>query len=84
MNSKTTLQKNDIVYFVVDNNNFHETMRAFGHEETEAQKIVIIGGGNIGYSLAKRIEEEEKGISTSLIEFNDKRKAISAELFSTK
>ncbi len=73
VNSKTTLQKNDIVYFVVDNNNFHETMKAFGHEETEAQKIVIIGGGNIGYSLAKRIEEEEKGVSTSLIEFNDKR-----------
>ena len=73
VDSKTTLQMNDIVYFVVDNNNFLETMKAFGHDETEAQKIVIIGGGNIGYSLAKIIEEEEKGVTTSLIEFNDKR-----------
>ena len=73
VNSKTTLKKNDIVYFVVDNDNFIDAMRAFGHDETEAQKIVIIGGGNIGYSLAKKIEEEDKNISTNLIEFNKKR-----------
>ena len=48
-------------------------MKAFGHDETESQKIVIIGGGNIGYSLAKKIEEEDKDISTSLIEFNKTR-----------
>ena len=48
-------------------------MKAFGHEETEAQKIVIIGGGNIGFSLAKKIEDEDKNISTRLIEFDKKR-----------
>ena len=73
VNSKTTLEKNDTVYFVVDNDNFLDTMKAFGHDETESQKIVIIGGGNIGYSLAKKIEEEDKDISTSLIEFNKNR-----------
>ena len=73
VNSKTTLLKNDIVYFVVDNNNFLDAMKAFGHDETEAQKIVIIGGGNIGYSLAKTIEDEEKNINTNLIEFDKKR-----------
>jgi len=70
---KTTLEKNDIVYFVVDNDNFLDAMKSFGHDETESQKIVIIGGGNIGYSLAKKIEEEDKDISTSLIEFNKAR-----------
>jgi trk system potassium uptake protein TrkA len=73
VNSKTTLLKNDIVYFVVDNNNFLDAMKAFGHDEIEAQKIVIIGGGNIGYSLAKTIEDEEKNINTNLIEFDKKR-----------
>ena len=48
-------------------------MKAFGHEETAAQKIVIIGGGNIGYSLAKKIDEEDKNITTHLIEFDKKR-----------
>ena len=32
---------------------FLDAMKAFGHDETESQKVVIIGGGNIGYSLAK-------------------------------
>ena len=73
VNSKTTLLENDIVYFVVDNDNFLDAMKAFGHDETEAQKIVIIGGGNIGYSLAKEIEDDQKDIETNLIEFDKKR-----------
>ena len=32
-------------------------VKEFGHEETQAHKIVIIGGGNIGYSLSKAVEE---------------------------
>ncbi len=73
VNSTTTLKLNDTVYFVVDNKDFDQVMKAFGHDEIEAQKIVIIGGGNIGFSLAKRIEEEDKNVSTNLIEFNKKR-----------
>ena len=73
VNSKTTLEKNDIVYFVVDNNNFLDAMKSFGHDETESKKIVIIGGGNVGYFLAKKIEEEDEKISTNLIEFNKAR-----------
>ena len=34
---------------------------------------MIIGGGNIGYSLAKKIDEEDKNITTHLIEFDKKR-----------
>ena len=73
VNSKSTLEKNDIVYFVVDNDHFHEAMKAFGHEETESQRVVIVGGGNIGFALSKRIEEEDKNVSTKLIEFNKDR-----------
>ena len=29
----------------------------FGHEEKISKKILIIGGGNIGYNLAKNLEE---------------------------
>jgi len=72
VNSKSTLEKNDIVYFVVDNEHFHEAMKAFGHEETESQRVIIVGGGNIGYSLSKRIEED-KNVSTKLIEFDKNR-----------
>tara|TARA_Y100000590_G_scaffold470286_1_gene663344 strand:+ start:2120 stop:3493 length:1374 start_codon:yes stop_codon:yes gene_type:complete len=71
--SNSTLEKNDIVYFVVDNENFHEAIKAFGHEETESQRVVIVGGGNIGYALSKRIEEEDKNVTTSLIEYDKNR-----------
>ena len=33
-----------------------ETLKAFGHEEKISKKILIIGGGNIGFNLAKNIE----------------------------
>ena len=73
VNSKTKLQKNDVVYLVVDNNNFDETMKIFGHDEVKAHRIVIVGGGNIGYYLAKRIQEDDQEITTSLIEFDKNR-----------
>ena len=73
VNSKTKLEKNDLIYFVVDNNNYFDVMKAFGHDETLAQKVVIVGGGNIGFSLAKNIEDGGNKISTNLIEYNKAR-----------
>ena len=73
VNSSTTLKPDDLVYMVVDNNNFAEVVKEFGHDETQAQKIVIIGGGNIGYSLSKEIEFSEYKIATNIIEYNKKR-----------
>ena len=73
VNSNTKLEKNDLIYIVVENNNFTEVMKAFGHDEIQAQKIVIIGGGNIGYSLAQKIENNGDNISTNLIEFDKAR-----------
>ena len=62
VNSKTTLEKNDTVYFVVDNGHFHEAMKAFGHEETESQKIVIVGAGVAGINAAtKLVDNNYKG-----------------------
>ncbi len=72
-NSNTTLEKNDLVYMVVDNKNFVDVVKEFGHDEVQAQKIVIIGGGNIGYSLSKEIENNKFKISTNIIEFDKKR-----------
>ena len=73
VNSNTKLQKNDLIYMVVDNNNFAEVVREFGHDEEQAQKVVIIGGGNIGYSLSQALEKSEHKITTNIIEYNKKR-----------
>ena len=58
-------------------------MAVFGHEEKSAQKILIIGGGNIGLHLAKLLEGVE-GLRTKIIE-KDKARAeqIASELSSS-
>ncbi len=73
VNSETTLKKDDLIYMVVDNSNFVEIVKEFGHHEDQAQKIVILGGGNIGYSLSREIESSEYKIATNIIENNKLR-----------
>ena len=73
VNSNTKLEKNDLIYMVLDSNNFAEIVKEFGHDETQAQKIVIIGGGNIGYSLSQEISDSELSIAVNIIEYDKKR-----------
>lgn len=45
----------DEVYFAADSAHVPRALAAFGHEESAAQRLVILGGGNIGLNLAKLI-----------------------------
>ncbi|MFL2519833.1 MAG: Trk system potassium transporter TrkA [Alphaproteobacteria bacterium] len=74
VNSSTKIEKNDSIFLVVENENLSDVLKEFGHEEIQAKKAVIIGGGNIGFSLAQLIEKSDTQINTSLIE-NDKDRA---------
>lgn len=46
----------DEVYFVADTEHVPRALAAFGYQEQEAHRMVIVGGGNIGLNLAKLIE----------------------------
>lgn len=46
----------DEVYFVADTEHVPRALAAFGYQEQEAHRMVILGGGNIGLNLAKLIE----------------------------
>jgi trk system potassium uptake protein TrkA len=50
-----------------------ETLNAFGHEEKISKKLLIIGGGNIGYNLAKNLEESSESIRVKIIEKSKER-----------
>ena len=74
VNSSTKIEKNDSIFLVVESENLSDVLKEFGHEEIQAKKAVIIGGGNIGFSLAQLIEKSDTYINTSLVE-NDKDRA---------
>lgn len=64
------MEAGDEIYFVVDSEHIHRAMAAFGHEETEARRLLILGGGDIGLLLAQLIETEYPWINTKIIEPN--------------
>jgi trk system potassium uptake protein TrkA len=75
------LLENDEVYFFTDTEHLERAMAAFGHEETKARHICILGGGNIGLYLAKVLQAEHKKSHIKIIESNEKRaQTLSAEL----
>lgn len=73
------LNAGDDVYFVGETAHLTRAMAAFGHEEREARRIVLVGGGNIGFNLARRIERDNPHVSLKLIEVNKARAEDVAE-----
>jgi trk system potassium uptake protein len=76
--------KNDKAYVVINASQMQDTLEAFGHNEKISNKILIIGGGNIGFSLAKNLEESFESARVKIIE-KDKTRAefIANELNNT-
>ena len=58
----------DDVYFAVDSEHVSRVMAAFGHEEPEARRVVIVGAGNIGIFLAQSIEASQPGANVKVVE----------------
>ena len=76
------LTQGDHVYILVDKNHVKRTMSAFGYDEKPVQKIIIIGGGNIGFNLAKDLEKYQSDISVSIVENNEERSRYIADQLS--
>ena len=73
----------DKVYLVVSTDQINKLLSVFGHDEKVAEKILIIGGGNVGLHLAKLLETTE-GLRTKIIEKNKVRaEQIAGELSSS-
>ena len=67
------LQKNDKAYVIINSAHMQKTLLAFGHTEKISNKILIIGGGNIGFNLAKNIEQSFESARIKIIEKNKER-----------
>ena len=64
---------NDKIYVIINSSQMAETLEAFGHSEKISKKILIIGGGNIGYNLAKNIEDTLEGVRVKIVEKDKSR-----------
>ena len=63
-----SVKKDDKIYAILNSSQMAETLEAFGHKEKISKKVLIIGGGNIGFNLAKNIEETLDSIRVKIIE----------------
>ena len=77
-----TLNQGDHVYIMVDKNHVKRTMSAFGYDEKPIKKLIIIGGGNIGFNLAKDLEKYQSDISVSIVENSEDRSRFIADQLS--
>ncbi len=73
--SADQLVTGDMAYVVTRPDQVKRTLGLFGHEEQEASRIVIAGGGNIGLYVARAIEARQARINVKLIE-RDRERAV--------
>jgi trk system potassium uptake protein TrkA len=61
-----------------------QTLEAFGHNEKISKKILIVGGGNIGFNLAKNLEESLDAARVKIVEKDkDRSEFLANELNNT-
>ena len=78
------IKEDDKIYVIINSSQTAETLEAFGHTEKVSKKILIVGGGNIGFNLAKNIEETLDAARVKIVE-KDKERAefLASELNNT-
>ena len=73
-----SLKNKDKAYVIINSSQMKDTLNAFGHDEKISNKILIIGGGNIGFNLAKNIESSFESARVKIIEKDKKRAELIA------
>ena len=75
------IEENDNAYVIINSSQMQQTLQAFGHNKKISNKILIIGGGNIGFNLAKNIENSFEDARIKIIEKDkDRAEFIAKEL----
>ena len=76
--SNDEMKEGDDVYFVADATHVPRALAAFGHEEQQSHRLIIVGGGNIGLTLAQEIEGDDD-TTARIIELSRDRARFVAE-----
>lgn len=71
------LYAGDDIYFLALQKDVGRAMGIFGRESRPARRVVVIGAGNVGLSVAKLLEADPTGVRAKLIE-GDRHRAENA------
>lgn len=81
--SNDEMKEGDEVYFLSSTDHLHRAMSAFGYDEPQTRRVLIVGAGKIGTRLAQDLQASA-GMSVRLIEADiDKAQAVSERLSDT-
>tara|TARA_B100000575_G_scaffold217558_1_gene178170 strand:- start:1474 stop:2847 length:1374 start_codon:yes stop_codon:yes gene_type:complete len=73
LKKKDVMKEDDKAYVIINSTQMQLTLDAFGHNEKISNKFLIIGGGNIGFNLAKSLEETMDSARIKIVEKNKER-----------
>lgn len=71
--SSDSMLVGDLAYVVARRDQVRRTLGIFGHEEPEATRVVIAGGGNIGLYVARALEQRQTSTRVKIIESSRER-----------
>jgi trk system potassium uptake protein TrkA len=71
--SSDMLRVGDLVYVVTPREQVRRTLVIFGHEEPKASRVIIAGGGNIGFYVAQQLEAREPATRVKIVEATRER-----------
>ncbi|MEL6872505.1 MAG: Trk system potassium transporter TrkA [Pseudomonadota bacterium] len=82
--SRDRLKEGDDIYVVAPTESVSRVLKIFGHDETQARRIVIAGAGNIGFYVANALETNEPPMRAKLIEARrDRAESVAEQLSKT-
>ncbi len=64
------LFKGDQIYVVSDSKDVNRTLEIFGKEVRRQERVVILGGGNVGLAVAEALEARHERVRAKVIELN--------------
>lgn len=80
-NPSDILLASDQLFVAVATQSIAQSMALFGYQERETNRLVLVGGGNIGTYLAQTLLEEDEDLRVTLIELNqDRAEHVAAQL----
>ncbi|MHA6261989.1 Trk system potassium transporter TrkA [Arenibacterium sp. CAU 1754] len=69
----------DDCYVFAHTDDMARTLEVFGKTQKKQERVVIVGGGNVGLTVAKALEEKQSRIRTKVIEKNRANAELAAE-----